>query len=119
MFAIPETCVFVDGQSATNMLTACGAGTHGIDPLADSDGKEGIKNRIITIAQVAITLWALLAVGAIVWAGIQYTYSYGEDEKLKKAKSTALFALIGLVLIMWAFPFVDIFINFIYRIAWM
>lgn len=56
MFAIPETCVFVDGQSATNMLTACGAGTHGIDPLADSDGKEGIKNRIITIAQVAITL---------------------------------------------------------------
>lgn len=76
-----------------------------------------MKDRIITIATAAISLGALLAVGALVWAGIQYTKSMGDDEKLKKAKSSIIFTLIGLILLMAAFPLVDIIINFVYKIA--
>ena len=68
------------------------------------------------MAEKAIAFGALLAVGALVWAGIQYTSSFGEDEKIKHAKSTGVYAVIGLVLLMASFGLVDIVINFIYSL---
>ena len=64
-----------------------------------------------------IAFGALFAVGAVVFSGIQYTTSYGDDEKIKKAKNTGVYALIGLILLLVAFPSVDIVINFIYSLA--
>jgi hypothetical protein len=48
---------------------------------------------------------------------MRYTSSYGDDEKLKKAKTTGIYALIGLLLMMASFGLVDIIINSIYKIA--
>lgn len=73
-----------------------------------------MKEQIKKIAERAISVGALIAVGAIVWAGIQYTKAYGEDESIKKAKNTGIYALIGLVLLLAAFGLVDIFINFLF-----
>ncbi len=64
-----------------------------------------------------IEFGALFAIGAIVFSGIQYTTSYGEDEKVKKAKMTGIYALIGLLLLLIAFPLVDIIINFLYSLG--
>jgi Type IV secretion system pilin len=64
-----------------------------------------------------ISFGALFAIGAIVFSGIQYTTSYGDDEKVKKAKMTGIYAVIGLFLLLLAFPLVDILINFIYSLA--
>ena len=69
--------------------------------------------RVKSIAEKAITFGGILAVGALVWAGIQYTTAYGEDEKLKHAKTTGIYAAIGLLLLMAGFGLVDIFLNFI------
>jgi hypothetical protein len=41
-----------------------------------------------------IAFGALFAIGALVFTGIQYTMSYGDDEKIKKAKTTGIYALI-------------------------
>ena len=67
------------------------------------------------IATKAFGFAALFAIGAIVWSGVQYTTSYGDDEKVKKAKSTAIFALIGLILALTSFSLVNILVNFIYN----
>ena len=64
-----------------------------------------------------IEFGALFAIGAIVFSGIQYTTSYGEDEKVKKAKMTGIYALIGLFLLLLAFPLVNIIVNFLYSLA--
>ncbi len=72
---------------------------------------------IIPIANGAISFGALLAVWAIVWSGIQYTKAFGEDEKLKKAKTTWIYSLIWLILLLISFGIVDIFINFIYTVT--
>ena len=69
------------------------------------------------IAETAISFGALIAVAILVWSGIQYTLSYGEDEKIKHAKSTAINALIGLILLMASFGLVDVFLNFIFTLA--
>ncbi len=76
-----------------------------------------VKNLVISISKQVIGFGALFAIGAIVFSGIQYTTSYGEDEKVKKAKTTAIYALIGLVLLLVAFPMVDVIIGFVYRLG--
>ncbi len=58
VFAIPTTCTILpnDPRSADQILTACGGGTIGIDPLQSSNnGKEAFKDRIIMIAGMAIS----------------------------------------------------------------
>ena len=47
-----------------------------------------IKALIKSVAKTVISFGALFAIGAIVFSGIQYTTSYGDDEKVKKAKTT-------------------------------
>lgn len=119
LYALPSDCKIDpnDSRDASQFLTDCARSTTGIDPSQYSADMEGTKDMIIKIANGAISFWALLAVGALVWSGIQYTKAYGEDEKLKKAKTTGIYSLIGLILLLTAFWLVDIFINFIYTVT--
>ena len=69
------------------------------------------------ISERILQFGALFAIGAIVFSGIRYTTSAGDDEKLKSAKNTAIYAIIGLILLLTAFPLVDILVNFIYNLG--
>jgi Type IV secretion system pilin len=109
-------CKITSGITAADFLSDCGASTVWISPWSGNATAE-IQGRIKLIAQAAISLWALFAVGAIVWAGIQYTKAYGNEENIKKAKTTGIYAFIGLVLLMGSFGLIDIFINFLYTVA--
>ena len=51
------------------------------------------------------------------FSGIRYTTSAGDDEKVKSAKNTAVYAIIGLILLLTAFPLVDIIVNFLYDLG--
>ena len=112
-----EDCNFDTTTNAVDFLQGCAEGTPAIDPSLETNDEEWIKDRVKNIAKWAISLGALLAVGALVWAGIQYTKAYGEDESLKKAKTTGVYALIGLLLLMASFGLVNIFVNFVYSLA--
>jgi hypothetical protein len=109
-------CAYDKDASPWALLEECARGSK-VAIKVEAGDKEAVVDRIISIAEWAISLGALLAVGAIVWAGIQYTKSLGDDEKLKKAKTTGVYALIGLILLLMSFGLVDIFINFIYSMA--
>lgn len=87
-----------------------------MDP-GGATGVAGVKDFVTNIAQGVIAFAALFAVGAIVFAGIRYTTSYGEDEKHKSAKDTAIAALIGLALCLIAFPLVELIVNFFYSLG--
>lgn len=108
----------LDETSSTTFLTDCSQEQSGfINPSDTISTTTGIQQRVGEIATGAISLGALLAVGAIVWAGIQYTKSFGDDEKLKKAKTTGIYAVIGLILMMLSFSLVDVIINFIFKVT--
>ncbi len=91
--------------------------TNGIDPNKLWGGVTAVKDLVIQIAKRVIQFGALFAIGAIVFSGIQYTTSYGDDEKVKKAKTTGVYAVIGLLLLLVAFPLVDIVVNFVYGLG--
>lgn len=113
-------CYAIFNGDATKFLQDCsqvGKASQGAVDPAIGDATDSIKTLINTIAVNVIKFGALFAIGAIVWSGIQYNIAYGDDEKIKKAKTTGIYALIGLFLLLVAFPMVNIVVEFVYRLA--
>lgn len=110
-------CIYDPEQSATDFLDLCGTDSDYIPVW--STWADWVREKVTDVAKTALWFAALFAIGAIVWSGIQYTISYGDDEKIKKAKSTATFALIWLIIALTSFSLVSILVNFIYeRLGW-
>ena len=111
-------CLATSVLSASSYLKWCaGNADNAISPTNGGDGVTSIKALIKSVAKTVISFGALFAIGAIVFSGIQYTTSYGDDEKVKKAKTTWVYAIIGLFLLLLAFPLVDILVNFVYGLS--
>jgi hypothetical protein len=82
-------------QSAGAFLRDCAGYTaNAVSPSQLGGGVTSIQKLVISIAKQVIAFGALFAIGALVFTGIQYTMSYGDDEKIKKAKTTGIYALI-------------------------
>jgi len=84
----------------------------GINNCGDSDTNIG---SVWTIVGTAVN-WILVAVGIvcvifIIFGGIRYATSGGDAEKVKKAKNTLLYAIIGLAIALLAAVIVNLVIN--------
>lgn len=63
---------------------------------------EGIRTTITNILKAVLNFLALIAVVVIVIAGIRLIISQGEEEAKEKAKKTILYALIGLIIVLFS-----------------
>ncbi|EKD30043.1 MAG: hypothetical protein ACD_78C00174G0002 [uncultured bacterium (gcode 4)] len=63
---------------------------------------------IVKIIKESIKYVGILAMLALSWWGIQFLISYGADEKVKNAKNTIIYSLVGVVLSITAYAIVDI-----------
>lgn len=63
-------------------------------PVPNADGADVIG----AIIAYGIGVVGILGVIAITWAGIQIIYAAGDDEKVKKARYTIIYGLIGVLL---------------------
>lgn len=70
-----------------------------------------IDNAIINVINAIMGIVAAVAVIAIVIGGIQYMTSVGDPGKVKRAKDTILYAVIGLVIVILAAVIVNVVIN--------
>jgi hypothetical protein len=62
------------------------------------------SNNLMNNILMPVYFWAgIVAVGFIVYGGFMYVLSSGEAGKVKKAKDTLLYAVIGLVVVLFAF----------------
>lgn len=52
----------------------------------------------LALVDIAFRIAGLVAVGYIVWGGIQFVTAQGESDKTKKARQTVINALIGLAI---------------------
>lgn len=66
-----------------------------------------LMGRVNTIINVIIGFVGLVAVVVIILGGISYTTSAGDPGKVKKAKDTILYGIIGLVVAVLAFAIVN------------
>lgn len=73
-----------------------------------------MKQRIQELSLRALEFAGLFAVGAFVWAGIQYTTAYNDSGKLESAKKTGIFAAIGLILALASYSIVNAVLYFMF-----
>ncbi len=74
-------------------------------------GYQGPKapDSIINNVLMPVYFWAgVIAVGIIVYSGFLYVLSNGEPGKVKKAKDSVLYSVIGLVVVLLAFAITKI-----------
>lgn len=71
-----------------------------------------IDNGLVTnLFNAVLALAGAVAVVFIIWGGIQYTLSQGDASKIKKAKDTLLYSIVGLVIVMFSFVILNYVIG--------
>jgi len=75
---------------------------------------EGAEKVISKIINIFIAFAGSLAVLAIIYAGLLYTYSNGEEEVLTKAKKIWFSAILGLLLTLLSYMIVSIIQGILY-----
>lgn len=78
-------------------------------------GASGVVKKVILIL---LSLSAVLALAALIWAGFLYITSFTNEKNIEKAKHVARYAIIGLIMMVAAFLIIQIIgQNFSLRLA--
>lgn len=80
----------------------------------DNGGNRDLMTTVNTIINVVLGVIGLVAVVMIILGGVQYTTSSGDAAKVKKAKDTILYGIIGLVVALLAFAIVNFVLGNIF-----
>ncbi len=115
--AVANTGVRVFAQgNAGDGGSAGGAGTAGqnaqegltsVNPGANDD----LNAMLSTLFSMVFGIIGVVAVIMIIIGGVNYTVSQGDSQKLQKSKSTILYGIIGLVIVLLAFAIVNFVLN--------
>ncbi len=97
----------------TNLLNtlaiASGNTTTTIDTVGDN--QDTLKDNVTSIINGVIAALGIVAVIVIIIGGVSYMTSSGDAGKVKKAKDTILYGVIGLVICVLAFAIVNFVIS--------
>ncbi len=74
-------------------------------------GKGDLNNTVTNIINTIIFVIGIIAVAMVIMGGVQYSTSQGDAGKVKKAKDTILYGIIGLVVAILAFAIVNFALN--------
>ena len=98
-----------DGTDAgANGLASC-------TKLNNTANTNDLMGQANTIINVVIGVIGFVAVAFIIFGGIQYTTSAGDPGKVKKAKDTILYGIIGLVVSMLAYAIVNFVLANVFK----
>lgn len=78
---------------------------------APGGGGEGLPQTALNIINVIIGVLGIVAVVVIIIGGVQYMTSTGDAGKVKKARDTILYGVIGLIICILAFAIVNFVIT--------
>ena len=87
-----------------------GGATGGADcaqAASQPDTLFGVGGIFSTISNILIFLVGAIAVIMLIWGGLQYVISAGDSKRVESAKSTILYAIIGIVVAILAFAIVN------------
>lgn len=99
----------------------CPANTPGAFKEADNFSECGVEekdNNLIATMKMILTVVTgvvgFIAVAMIILGGIGYTTSAGDSGKVKKAKDTIMYGIIGLIVAMLAFAIVNFVLSSVF-----
>ena len=70
-----------------------------------------VESVVATVINTILYVVGILAVVMVIFGGVQYTTSAGEQAKVTKAKNTILYGLIGLVVAILAYAIVNFVVS--------
>ncbi|MBR3230819.1 hypothetical protein IKF73_02225 [Candidatus Saccharibacteria bacterium] len=73
-------------------------------------GDSNLEGSVLNIINAIVGVLGIVAVIVIILGGIQYMTSTGDANKVKKAKDTILYGVIGLIVVILAFAIVNFII---------
>ena len=83
-----------------------------INPVGPNNGEsDDLMGNVTNILNIVIGLLGIIAVVVIIIGGVTYMTSSGDSSKVKKAKDTILYGVIGLVVVALAFAIVNFVIS--------
>ena len=78
------------------------------------EANKGLMAMLNTIINVALAIIGFVAVVMIILGGVQYTTSAGDSGRVKKAKDTIMYGIIGLVVALLAYAIVNFVLSGIF-----
>ncbi len=78
------------------------------DMPAELIGADGVFTQL---TNVALYIVGAISVIMLIWGGLRYILSGGDNKKITDAKNTILYAIIGLVIAILAFAIVNFVLN--------
>ena len=78
-------------------------------------GSNNLMVTINTIVNVVLGVLGLLAVIVIIYGGFMFTTATGDASKVKKAKDTIMYGVIGLVIALLAYAIVNFVVSSIFK----
>lgn len=79
--------------------------------LKNENNENNLMETLNVIINVIIGIIAFLAVVMIVFGGIQYTTSAGAADKVKSAKDTIMYGIVGLIVALLAYAIVNFVLS--------
>jgi len=97
---------------ACNNLGGEGTGSSAVcQTKATQNPLTGPKGTIVKVTGILSIVTAIVAVIYMVWGGITYINSNGDSSAVSSAKSTLIYALVGLVVALLARPLINFVIG--------
>lgn len=78
-------------------------------------GSKNLMETINTIISVVLGVLGILAVAYIIYGGFMLTTATGDPAKIKKARETIMYGVIGLVVALLAFAIVNFVLTSVFR----
>ena len=98
--------------SAINVFNKCGAGAQGgSTAVCGAAGTDNATSMTKVIINTLLYVVGIIAVIMIIVGGIKYTVSNGDASRIKSAKDTIMYAVVGLVVAMFAYTIVNFVIT--------
>lgn len=94
---------------STKVTPTTNAGTTGVNTVGNNSND--LMNSVTGIINGIIAALGIVAVIIIIIGGVNYMTSSGDANKVKKAKDTILYGVIGLVICVLAFAIVNFVIS--------
>lgn len=92
--------------SAINVFNKCsGSGSNAVCAATGPDNN--VSGMAKTIINIMLTILGIIAVIMIIFGGIRYTTSAGDASRVKAAKDTIMYSVVGLVVAILAFAIVN------------
>ena len=103
--------VLTPAVSAANGINICSGNENSIYCKNKNTGETQVNGIIKTIVEVLLTAVGAISIIMIVIGGIMFALSSGDAQKAAKARNTVLYAVVGLIVSIFASAIVNFVFN--------